>query len=35
MEAVEELHDCLVKLEQPGVMPLDVPAPLSLMTVPV
>ena len=35
VEAVEELHDCLVKLEQPGVMPLDVPAPLSLMTVPV
>lgn len=35
VEAVEELHNCLVKLEQPGVMPLDVPAPLSLMTVPV
>ena len=31
VEAVEELHDCLVKLEQPGVMPLDVPCGMGVV----
>ncbi len=35
VEAVEELYHCLAKLPQPGVKPLEVPEPLSLMTVPV